>query len=234
MTDELWTRPGLLDAFREGEAAVLTAVYKNYVSRIAAWLRDGFPAGSDGGGVPGIKNEADHADAVQETIRRAFEAKARLAYDGKRDYWSYLSTVARYVAVDHFRRRRRVVPVPGRDSSDPPTCWLRPSRRSPPKARAIVREYVAGLPEPLRFPGDNLKRGPSGNTMKPRTRSKPALAVGALVKFKFGGHDVQATVIEDRGPVGANGRRILRVRLELAGTDPIEFEVPAEDVQLAA
>jgi hypothetical protein len=60
------------------------------------------------------------------------------------------------------------------------------------------------------------------------------LDVGATVKFMFGGHEVRATVIEDRGPVGAKGRRILRIRLELAATDPIEFEVPADDVQLAA
>jgi hypothetical protein len=70
--------------------------------------------------------------------------------------------------------------------------------------------------------------------MKRRTPSKNTLGVGTLVKFMFGGNEVQATVIEDRGPVGANGRRILRVRLELAATDPMEFEVPADDVRIAA
>jgi hypothetical protein len=55
-----------------------------------------------------------------------------------------------------------------------------------------------------------------------------------IVKFIFGVTEVEATVIEDRGPVGANGRRILRVRLEIEATDPLEFEVPADNVRIAA
>ena len=70
--------------------------------------------------------------------------------------------------------------------------------------------------------------------MKRRKQRKDEIGVGTLVKFIFGVSEVQATVIEDRGPVGAKGRRILRVRLELEATDPIEFEVPADDVQIAA
>jgi hypothetical protein len=61
-----------------------------------------------------------------------------------------------------------------------------------------------------------------------------SFTIGTIVKFMLGGHEVRATVIEDRGPVGASGRRILRVRRELVATDPIEFEVPADDVQIAA
>ncbi len=44
-----------------------------------------------------------------------------------------------------------------------------------------------------------------------------------------------ATVIEDRGPLGVEGRRLLRVRMEVEGADePLEFEVPATDVGAAA
>ncbi|HZU81871.1 MAG TPA: hypothetical protein VE987_03095 [Polyangiaceae bacterium] len=44
-----------------------------------------------------------------------------------------------------------------------------------------------------------------------------------------------ATVIEDRGNIGVGGRRLLRVRVELTGgAEPLEFEVPAADVRVAA
>jgi hypothetical protein len=59
--------------------------------------------------------------------------------------------------------------------------------------------------------------------------------VGSKVKLSFGGDDVVATVIEDRGPVGVGGRQLLRVRLDLEDVgDPIEFEVPAAEVRVAA
>lgn len=70
--------------------------------------------------------------------------------------------------------------------------------------------------------------------MTKQARHKMNLGVGAIVKFMFGGQEVQATVVEDRGHVGAGGRHILRVRLEIEASDPIEFEVRAEDVRIAA
>jgi len=51
----------------------------------------------------------------------------------------------------------------------------------------------------------------------------------------FGAREVVATVIEDRGNIGVGGRRLLRVRVELTGgAEPLEFEVPAKDVRVAA
>ena len=70
--------------------------------------------------------------------------------------------------------------------------------------------------------------------MTQRARHKTNVGVGTLVKFMFGGQEVQATVVEDRGHVGAGGRHILRVRLEVAASEPIEFEVRAADVHVAA
>ena len=155
----LRTRPELLARFRDGEQAAHVEVYRAYIVHIDAWLRRGFPGGS-GARVPGLTNPADHADAVQEVFMRAFADEARLAYDGQRDYWSYLATVARNVVVDHYRRRGREVVVPGRDSSDPADvlAWTAAPQAEDdpahayldPRARAIVREYVAGLREPLR------------------------------------------------------------------------------------
>lgn len=70
--------------------------------------------------------------------------------------------------------------------------------------------------------------------MTNRARRKPSLGVGTIVKFMFGGNEVEATVIEDRGGVGAQGRHLLRVRLEIPVSEPLEFEVPADDVRVVA
>ena len=59
--------------------------------------------------------------------------------------------------------------------------------------------------------------------------------VGAKVKLLLAGREITATVVEDRGPVGVKGRRLLRVRLDLQDTsEPVEFEIPAADVSVAA
>ena len=59
--------------------------------------------------------------------------------------------------------------------------------------------------------------------------------VGAKVTLTFGGREVVATVIEDRGPLGVGGRKLLRVRLDIGeGVEPVEFELPAADVRVAA
>ncbi|MGH7297280.1 MAG: hypothetical protein ACRELB_20240 [Polyangiaceae bacterium] len=52
---------------------------------------------------------------------------------------------------------------------------------------------------------------------------------GAHVKVKLGGRDTDATVIEDRGNVGAGGRHMLRIRVG-EGDGAMEFEVPEEKV----
>lgn len=67
------------------------------------------------------------------------------------------------------------------------------------------------------------------------SRSNSTPLVGSRVKLRFGVNDVTATVIEDRGNIGVGGRRLLRVRLEIPSTnEPIELEVPAEDVKAVA
>jgi hypothetical protein len=68
-----------------------------------------------------------------------------------------------------------------------------------------------------------------------RDKPKSSLAVGSRVKFVFGIDEVTATVVEDRGNVGIGGRRLLRVRLDIPDTsEPIELEIPADDVKAAA
>lgn len=66
-------------------------------------------------------------------------------------------------------------------------------------------------------------------------RSPSKLSVGSRVKFVFGVDEVTATVIEDRGNVGYNGRRLLRVRLDMDDVaEPIELEIPEADVSPVA
>lgn len=61
------------------------------------------------------------------------------------------------------------------------------------------------------------------------------ITVGSKVEFIFDRRPVVALVVEDRGFIGWKGRRLLRVRLQLTPpTPPFEFEIPEEDVKLAA
>ncbi len=46
---------------------------------------------------------------------------------------------------------------------------------------------------------------------------------------RFGAGKLPAMVIEDRGPLGVEGRRIYRVRVILE--EPYDFEAPAEDIE---
>jgi hypothetical protein len=50
------------------------------------------------------------------------------------------------------------------------------------------------------------------------------------VRFRLGNRTVWATVVEDRGLLDA-GRRVLRVRLDVPYSEPMEFEIPATDVR---
>lgn len=58
---------------------------------------------------------------------------------------------------------------------------------------------------------------------------KPDIAVGDLVLVGFGSTQARARVVEDRGPIGVGGRRLLRV--EIMTEEPLTYEVPAEDLR---
>jgi len=71
--------------------------------------------------------------------------------------------------------------------------------------------------------------------MSSTTTKHRKLAVGSKVTLIFGLDEVRGTVIEDRGNIGVGGRRLLRVRLDIPdASEPIELEVPADDVKTAA
>jgi len=56
---------------------------------------------------------------------------------------------------------------------------------------------------------------------------KPRFKVGDRVRFKLGAHRVLGTIVEDRGPIGLDGRQLVRVEVELDATYLREFEIPA-------
>ena len=57
--------------------------------------------------------------------------------------------------------------------------------------------------------------------------AKPRVAqVGDFVSFPFGTYTAQGLVIEDRGPLGRNGERILRVRVDVGSdAEPLVTEI---------
>ena len=52
--------------------------------------------------------------------------------------------------------------------------------------------------------------------------------VGSIVGVRMGAKIVPARVIEDRGNIGVNGRRIVRLEVDIAYSEPMRFERPAE------
>ena len=69
---------------------------------------------------------------------------------------------------------------------------------------------------------------------RPR-RTGGRLTPGRHGRVRFGGgSEVKVVVVEDRGPVGYTGRRLVRVRYADPEADPAStFEVPADELVLA-
>lgn len=49
---------------------------------------------------------------------------------------------------------------------------------------------------------------------------------GDRALLHYGSTDVEVEVIEERGPIGVHGRRLVRVRMPVTASDPVEFEIP--------
>ncbi len=63
------------------------------------------------------------------------------------------------------------------------------------------------------------------------------IRVGQKVRFAWGISTKEGTVIEDRGPLGGNGRQVVRIRYfaDYAGDgnlEPVETETAAENVEV--
>ena len=57
--------------------------------------------------------------------------------------------------------------------------------------------------------------------------------VGDWVTFQYGTWQAFAQIIEDRGPLGINRRRLYRIRLDLDHDEPIAFEMSEDDMEKA-
>lgn len=65
-------------------------------------------------------------------------------------------------------------------------------------------------------------------------KSAPRFRVGDWVSLLYGPRRVLAQIIEDRGPLGVNRRRLYRIHLGQDADEPLAFEVPEEDLEAAA
>jgi hypothetical protein len=148
--DYLLEHPELIEPFRNGERWATSLVYRHYMPGVETRLLNGFP------GVSGLEDPWLIDEALQEVFRRAFDPKALLAYDGKRDYAGYLAGIAHNVLVDMHRLRARERPVPTRDSSSElklprgPRIAQPEERPYDAKSVQLARAYADSLIEPLR------------------------------------------------------------------------------------
>jgi RNA polymerase sigma-70 factor, ECF subfamily len=138
----LRSRPELLRAFRDGDRDALSQVYWAYIERVESFVRHGMPWG-----------RSEVVDVVQDAFIRAFETRARLSYDGLRDYGPYLSTICRNLIIDRARRRGREVsteefPIAETADQGPPSEEGAPW--SDPKTMAVVEAFLSTLAPPLR------------------------------------------------------------------------------------
>ena|SRR5688572_13590708 len=106
----LWDRK-LQAGFRNGHVDALAAVYRAHVDEVVRAARAVLRGCS--GGAAGRSDEiaGDLADVVQEAFTKAFAPEARQRFDGLRSFAPYVVQIARNVAIDHVRARRRNVPV---------------------------------------------------------------------------------------------------------------------------
>jgi hypothetical protein len=76
--------------------------------------------------------------------------------------------------------------------------------------------------------GDIVDQVMTPKTVKRKQRDV-APKVGSIVGVRTaGGEVIPARVIEDRGNLGVNGRRIVRLEVDVTYSDPVRFERPVE------
>ena len=98
-----------LAAFRDGNRDALEHVYRQHVAEVAAFLRNGFMYTTNDKPTryAGVRDTFELESCVQEVFTRAFEERARLAYDGLRPYAAFLNGIARNLVLDGLRKQAR-------------------------------------------------------------------------------------------------------------------------------
>ena len=152
----LRTRPELLARFRDGDRAAALEVYRIFVVLLDRVLRRGFIVPSTGLRVPAIKKRSQREDVLQETFKRALSPEVILAYDDQYDYLPFLCGIACNVITKEHRQHGRELPAGGRDSWAEDQITSIDVHDEPEqtdeeqKALAIMRDFIAELPEPMR------------------------------------------------------------------------------------
>ncbi len=97
----------LLVRFRRGDRDALEDVYRHYVTGVTGFLRKGFTFRSGKGHFffKGIHDPSELKNAVQEVFRRAFEEKARIAYNGVNSFSNWALAIGRNLVINGFRNR---------------------------------------------------------------------------------------------------------------------------------
>ena len=70
--------------------------------------------------------------------------------------------------------------------------------------------------------------------MNKTKKTKARFKVGDWVSFRYGVRDVVVQIIEDRGPIGYQGRRLYRIEMPREDNEPDRFEAAEEGMTLAA
>lgn len=146
----------VLEAFRRGDASVLTQVYRAYSPEVLRYLSRRFVVGAHGSARAVGLTPLDLDAAHQETFMRAFRPNMRNAYDGVRPYLGFLLTVARSAAIDLMRASGRIAreAVPLEDA--PELQHAAAEEQSPEQEalaaelRGLVRQFLEALPEESR------------------------------------------------------------------------------------
>lgn len=106
--DVLKDHPDRWEPFRNGDRAVLTAVYRETVKDVTRLVQLGF-TGTQGKVVRvlGVQSPEEQRDLVQEVYLKAFAEKARRAYDVNQTYRPYLMRIAKNLMIDRLRKQGR-------------------------------------------------------------------------------------------------------------------------------
>jgi RNA polymerase sigma factor (sigma-70 family) len=147
-------QPELLRQFRDGERAALETVYRFYLDKVVAIVRNGLRMPTRDRRVrPVARRPEDLSDLVQEIFLRAFARPARAGFDGLRDYAPYLFALARNVMIDWARQVGRDVPTDWLEveaMANATGSSLEEDEDLDPNVRAVVDAYIAGLDDELR------------------------------------------------------------------------------------
>lgn len=135
--------PELLVPFREGKREVLELVYRAHVRSVERFLH----ALARRYGVQECVRHGALADLLQETFIRALSPVARVSFDGARDFGSYVKAIARNCLIDSLRAAGRemfeTIDESLVEEAAEPACYIEPD------VRAVLVEYLGGLPEQL-------------------------------------------------------------------------------------